>query len=293
MLSLIGTELAKQVRRARTWVALGFVVFVPILMTVILKLNPPSPSPDGGGPFRGFFLGSLQTGLLVPATSLFLMSRIFLVIVMALFVGDAVASEAAWGNLRFMLVRPITRGRLLAAKLVSAVLLASAAVLLVAITGLVVGVVLFGWHPFDVARGAGFGGGAPPGFGSLGGVTQQLSQSEGVLLWHSLLAVVLIAWGLAGVLAFGFMLSTMTDSPVGASFGAVGFFIVMGILDSIDSLGSIRHGLPVDYYDAWTDLFMRNRWTADMTRSMLVQLPYVIVFLGIAWWWFHRKDITS
>jgi ABC-2 type transport system permease protein len=291
MLSLIGTELVKQVRRARTWVALGFVVFVPILMTVILKLNPPSPGP-GGGEFRGFFLGSLQTGLLVPATSLFLMSRIFLVIVMALFVGDAVASEAAWGNLRFMLVRPITRGRLLVAKLVSAVLLASAAVLLVALAGLVVGVIAFGWHPFDVVRGAGFGGGAPQGFGGFQGVTQ-LSQSEGVLLWHSLLAVVLIAWGLAGVLAFGFMLSTMTDSPVGASFGAVGFFIVMGILDTIDSLGSIRHGLPVDYYDAWTDLFMRNRWTADMTRSVLLQIPYVIVFIGIAWWWFHRKDITS
>ncbi|HEY7438704.1 MAG TPA: ABC transporter permease [Acidimicrobiia bacterium] len=292
MLSLIGTELVKQVRRARTWVALGFVVFVPVLMTVILKLNPPSPGP-GGGQFRPFFLGSLQTGLLVPATSLFLMSRIFIVIVMALFVGDAVASEAAWGNLRFMLVRPITRGRLLAAKLVSAVLFASAAVLLVALAGLVVGVISFGWHPLDLARGGGFGGGPPPGFGAFRGVTQQLTQSEGVLLWHTLLAVVLIAWGLAAVLAFGFMLSTMTDSPVGASFGAVGFFIVMGILDSIDSLGSIRHALPVDYYDAWTDLFMRNKWTADMTRSALLQVPYVIVFLGVAWWWFHRKDITS
>ncbi len=103
----------------------------------------------------------------------------------------------------------------------------------------------------------------------------------------------LITWGLAAVISFGFMLSTMTDASAGAIFGAVGLYIVSVILNEITSLGSIRYGLPIRYYDAWSNLFTRNEFTGDMWRSIFVQVPYVIVFLGISWWWFHRKDIKS
>jgi ABC-2 type transport system permease protein len=85
----------------------------------------------------------------------------------------------------------------------------------------------------------------------------------------------------------------MTDSAAGAIFGAVGLYIVSLILGEITSLGAIRYGLPVHYYDSWSDLFVRNTFTDDMWRSVLLQIPYVIVFCGIAWWWFRRKDITS
>ena len=30
-----------------------------------------------------------------------------------------------------------------------------------------------------------------------------------------------------------------------------------------------------------------------MWRSILLQVPYVVVFLSVAWWWFRRKDIKS
>ena len=49
MLRLIRTELRKQVRRPRTWVALGFVVIVPIIIAVALKLNPPDFGGDADG----------------------------------------------------------------------------------------------------------------------------------------------------------------------------------------------------------------------------------------------------
>ena len=82
-----------------------------------------------------------------------------------------------------------------------------------------------------------------------------MSQSTGDILGNLALAVLLITWGLAGIIAFGFMLSTMTDSAAGAIFGAVGLYIVSLILGEITSLGAIRYGLPIHYYDAWTDLF--------------------------------------
>lgn len=280
---LLRTELVKQIRRPRTWVALAFVSAVPIIVTIALKANPPTL--DGGGRDieERFFYLSTQTGLIVPMASLLLMSRFFLVVVLCLFAGDAVASEASWGNLRFLLVRPVGRGRLLAAKLVSAAVFGLLATALVVVTGTIAGVIAFGWHPLDFGEALGFAGIVP----------DNLNQSPERLLFHLAVATVVVTWGLSAILAFGFMLSTMTDSPAGAVFGAVGLYVVSTILDAIESVGRIRYVLPTHYLDAWTSLFSENRWTDDMWRAVLLPIPYLVVLLGIAWWRFRRKDITS
>ena len=127
MLRLVRTEAVKQLRRPRTWVALAFVVLVPVIITVALKTNPPDLRGDGNGGPDGregarFFLLATQTGLMVPVAALRVMSEFFLVVILCLFAGDAIASEGGWGNLRFLLTRPIGRGRLLAAKLTVAAL---------------------------------------------------------------------------------------------------------------------------------------------------------------------------
>ena len=85
---------------------------VPVIVVIALKANPPDSraTRDRSRPF--FFL-STKTGLFLPVAALRVMSRFLLVIVVALFAGDAIASEASWGNLRAMLVRPLGRGRLL------------------------------------------------------------------------------------------------------------------------------------------------------------------------------------
>ena len=272
MLRLVRTELAKQVLRPRTWVAMAFLAAVPVIIAVALKLNPPDFG-DGDQEGRYFFLAT-QSGLFLPVAALLLMSGFFLVVVICMFAGDSVANEAGWGNLRYLLVRPVRRGRLLAAKLFVAGVFAVLSTTVVAVSALVAGVIAFGYEPIEI-----------PFFG--------LSQSTGEIMTNIVLAVLLITWGLAAIIAFAFMLSTMTDSAAGAGFGAVGLYIVSLILNEIRSLGSIRYGLPVRYYDAWTDLFLRNEFTGDMWRSIAIQVPYVIVFCTIAWWWFHRKDIKS
>lgn len=285
MIRLLRTELVLQVRRPRTWVALGFLVVVPIIMAVALSINPPSLGSQGQGreiTDRFFFLAT-RTGLVLPVAALFVLSRFFLVVILCLFAGDAVASEASWGSLRFLLVRPVGRARLLTVKLIVAAGFCLLATVLLVVSALVAGIAAFGWHSLDFGQVLGFSGFVPPG----------LNQSPEQILVHLGLAILLVTWGLAGIIAFAFMLSTLTDSPAGAVFGAVGFYIVSTILDAISSVGKIRYGLPTHYLDAWTDLFTRNRWTDDMWRSILMPIPYVIVFCGFAWWWFRRKDITS
>ncbi len=278
MLRLIRVELVKQLRRPRTWVVLAFVVLVPIIITVALKANPPSLNDGGGGGGRDggprFFYLAAQSGLLVPIATLRVMSEFFLVVIFCLFAGDSVASEAGWGNLRFLLTRPIGRGRLLAAKLIVAACYSALATVLILVSGLIAGGIAFGYKGIEI-----------PILG--------ISMSVGSILGDIALAGVLAAWGIAGVAAFAFMLSTMMDNSAGAIMGAVGLYIVTSILGAIDSIGPIRYGFPTFYNGAWAELFQGHDFGGDMVRNVVAQIPYVIVFVGIGLWWFRRKDITS
>jgi ABC-2 type transport system permease protein len=280
MLRLIRVELVKQLRRPRTWVALGFVIIVPIIITIALKANPPSITDGGGGGGRGggggvrFFYLASRSGLLVPIATLRVMSEFFLVVIFCLFAGDSIASEAGWGNLRFLLTRPIGRGRLLFAKLVVAAFYAGLATALIIVSGLIAGGIAFGYESINVPL--------------LG-----ISMSVGSIIGNIVLAGVLAAWGIAGVAAFSFMLSSMMDNSAGAIMGGVGLYIVTSILGAIDSIGPIRYGFPTYYNGAWADLFRGVDFGGDMVRNVVAQIPYVIVFVGIGLWWFRRKDVTS
>jgi ABC-2 type transport system permease protein len=273
MLSLFRTELVKQWRRPRTYVALGITIVIPLITAIAIKANPPSLTSETRDEFT--FVAT-HTGLFLPVAALNFMSRFLLVILVALFAGDAVSSEANWGNLRAILVRPIGRGRLLTAKLWSATLMGFIACALVIVSGLIAGVIFFGWHGVNLP----FPGAA-------------FHQSTWHILGNLGISLLYVFWGLGSVAAVAFMVSTMTDSPVGAVSAGFGLYVVSQILDGITSLGSIRYGLPTHYFQAWTDLFRGNGPTADMARGALLQIPYLIVALSIAWWYFRRKDVHS
>jgi ABC-2 type transport system permease protein len=277
VIALLRVESVKALRRLRTYVVFGIVIAIPVIMTIAIKANPPQSARGEGGPGGAAlrFL-STQSGWVMPASALRLMSVFLLVIVVAVFGGDAIAGEASWGNLRYLLMRPVARGRLLGAKFLAAVLCAWISVTLVVVTGLVAGAMAFGLHPLNVP------------------VLTQYSQSNADLLGHLALATVYVAWTLTTVVAFSFLVSTMTDSPTGAVFAGVGLYITSTILDSIESIpGGIRNVLPTHYDGAWIDMFTRNQVSGDMGRGALLPLAYIAVFVAIAAWNFRRKDILS
>ena len=269
MIALLRTECSKVVRRPRTYVALGFVMAIPIVVAFALWANPPDPG-DGDR----FFTTATQTGLLFPAAMLRIMSRLVLVVVIGLFAGDAIAGEAGTGNLRYMLLRPIGRTRLLAVKLLITVALLVLATVALTAAATVAGGLAFGFEP----------------------ISFQLffvDQSVGNLVGHIGMATAYVSWSLAAVAAFGFMVSTMTDSPAAAAGAAVGLGVTSQILNEIESLGSIRDYLPLRYLDAWEGLFWSNRVPDDMYSGLVLPIPWILAFLAIGWWWFRRKDVLA
>jgi ABC-2 type transport system permease protein len=270
-LAVLRTELVKNLRRTRTYVAYGILAVIPVIMAIAIDLNPPDPRSDG----RLIYLAS-QTGLLLPGFALRVTSAFLLVIVVALFGGDAIAGEASWGNLRYLLMRPVKRGRLVFSKFVVAVFCAWVAVVVVVVVALIVGAIVFGTDPIAFPL-----------------TLFTSGQSTGDILWHLVVVSIYVAWSLTGVVAFSFMVSCMTDAPFGAIFAGVGLYFTSLILDAISSLGSIRYVLPTHYFDTWVDLLTRGQWHDDMWRGALLQLAYIAVFFLVALWYFQRKDIKS
>ncbi len=264
-------ELQRQMRRRRTKVGLGGIAAVPILLAVAFVLASEDGGGGGGDP-TGLFSLATSSGLNFALMSTAATAPFLLLAVIALFTGDTVSSEASWGSLRYLLTRPVPRGRLLARKLVVGLLRSAVAVVLVPISGLIAGTVAFGW------------GDVTTPFGVLPAATA---------IGRLVVIVAYLAWTSLWLAALAFALSTTTDSAVGAVAGAIVLVIVVQILDAIDALGDIRRWLPVHEGNAWIGLLATPARYADLSRGIWLQLPYLVVFLGFAWWTFSRRDVLS
>ncbi|HEX2192655.1 MAG TPA: ABC transporter permease subunit [Acidimicrobiales bacterium] len=282
---MIAVELARQVRRRRTFICFLFLVGLPVIAALANRSRSPSRTAEIGT--RALFEVSTASGINHALAALAFMSAFFLVIVVSFFAGDSVAGEASWGTLRYLLIRPVTRGRLLATKLAVVLALALAATVAVAVSGLVSGTVAFGWD------------GVVTPFGP----TMPVGES----LLRLAAATLAVTWSLGAVLCFAFLLSVVTDSPAAAITGGFGLMIVSTIFDGLSSLDFLHPGLPTHYWGAWSRLFLEAPPTAaplfggslpdtslrPMAQDALVQLTYAVVFIGAAAWWFRRKDIVS
>ena len=269
---MIRVELRKLLRRPRTWVTIALLDALPTLVAVLLALTDVGPRP-GSGP--AFLSAVLADGTLFPLAALAIVLPLFLPIAVAVVAGDSVAGEAQGGTLRYLLARPVSRTRLLVAKLVSVVAFVLLAVIVVAGTAYVTGTLLLGDQP-GVAV-------------SVSGST--LSQEE--VLQRTGLAIGYVVVSMLGVAAIALFLSTLTDSALSAGLGAMAFLIASTLLLTLDAAAALQPYLPTRYWLAFVDLFRDPILWRDVVRGVLQQGSYVVIFLGAAWANFSTKDITS
>jgi ABC-2 type transport system permease protein len=158
------------------------------------------------------------------------------------------------------------------------------ATIIVALAGLVAGIILFGAHPINVA-----------GIGLVSGnlVVGGFHIGVGTLLVRTAIATAYVAFGFTALLALGTLFSTLTDTAASAIGATIGVYIVSEILDAITQLGRIRYGFPTHYQDSWQTMLVDNRFSHDMVAGIVVQVAYLVVCGGAALVWFRRKDIRS
>jgi ABC-2 type transport system permease protein len=261
-------EFIRQLKRRRTQLVALVLLLLPILVAIAFKVGGQQTS--GGAALVDIATtGATNFALFTEFAAI----GFLLVVIVALFCGDTVASEASWSSLRYLLAVPVPRSRLLRQKLVVSLTLSFGANLLLPLWGYVVGGLFFGWAPARSPLGGTF-------------TTSEAVTRLAIVVGYACVQSLVVA-GLA------FLLGVMTDAPLGAVGGAVLLVVVSNILDSISALDPYRRYLPTHYQYSWLDALGPTVVWDDMLRGIGLSLVYAAVFLGAAWVRFQRKDITS
>jgi ABC-2 type transport system permease protein len=280
---VIRVELRKQWRRPRTVLTLAALALFTVVLTITLGAS-------GAGQLER--VGDIpllivpdRSGFSVPMIALASTMKFFLPLAVAIFAGEAVAGEAGWGSLRYALAGPVSRSRYLFSKLVVALLLSLAGVVLVPVAALAVGTIAFGWHPFTAIDGS----------ASSALHSTVVTFGTGAALARLAVGTAYVAAGMTSIFAFAFLLSTITTRPFAAVAGGVGLTIVSRVLngDYLPGVAVLNPYMPNNDVDLWQHLFQQQTQTTGMARFLGLQVVYVAVFLAAAWWWFTRKDILT
>jgi ABC-2 type transport system permease protein len=262
-------ELVRQLKRRRTLVMGAVLALLPFVLVIAFAVGDPGSQGD-----RITLMDTATaSGANFAAVNLFVSAGFLLVVPVALFCGDTVASEASWSSLRYLLAAPVPRARLLWSKLAVALTLSLAAMVLLPLVALAVGSVAYGWGPLHIPTG---------GTLSTGTAAERL-----VIAVAYLFVSQLVTAGLA------FWLSTKTDAPLGAVGGAVGLTIVGNVLDAVTALGHWRDFLPAHWQFAWIDAVQPEPEWSGMAQGTAVSVAYALVLFAAAFRGFTRKDIVS
>lgn len=270
-LGLFRSELGITFRRWRTLALFGILVLIPVLVGIAVKIETGGGGGEGGGP--PFISQVTNNGLFLVFTSLAAVLPFFLPMSVGVIAGDSVAGEANAGTLRYLLVAPAGRTRLLLAKAFTALVFCLAGTLAVALSALATGAALF-----------------PVGDVTLiSGTTIPLSGG----LLRALVVAAVVAASLIGFAAVGLFISTLTNSGIAAMATTVGLLITVHILDAIPQLHPIHPYLFTHYWLSFADLVREPVYWDLILRNLGLQALYAAVFGSAAWARFTTRDITA
>ncbi|MFG2632967.1 ABC transporter permease [Streptomyces sp. NPDC048362] len=263
-------ELVRQLKRRRTLVMGTILAVLPFVLLIAFAVG----GTPGGRDNRVTLMDTATaSGANFAAVNLFVSAGFLLVIPVGLFCGDTVASEASWSSLRYLLAAPVPRARLLWSKLVVALGLSLAAMVLLPLVALAAGTVAYGWGPLRIPTGGAL---------DTGTAAQRLVVAVAYIFVSQLVTAALAFW-----------LSTRTDAPLGAVGGAVGLTIVGNVLDAVTALGHWRDFLPAHWQFAWADAVQPHLEWSGMIQGAVISATYAVVLFALAFRGFAHKDVVS
>ncbi|GAA4784375.1 ABC transporter permease [Streptomyces ziwulingensis] len=273
-LGLLHSELLTTFRRWRTLALLGVLAAVPVLVGVAVKIETSDGSAAGGGGAGPAFISQVtHNGLFLVFTALAATLPFFLPMAIGVVAGDAIAGEASAGTLRYLLVAPAGRTRLLLTKYATVIAFCLAATLVVAVSAFAAGALLFPLGDVTTISGT------------------RISFAEG--LGRALLIALVVAASLVGLAALGLFVSTLTGSGIAAMATTVGLLITVQILDQFPQLHAFQPYFFSHYWLSFADLLREPVYWDDLLRNLGLQGLYAVVFGSAAWARFTAKDITA
>ncbi|MFC4320898.1 ABC transporter permease [Litchfieldia salsa] len=314
MFNLILNENMKIYRKVSTWIMIALIIVAVILFGVILKIEDKQniEEPDwkvslqqqnaqlekdiAEGYMPEQFVQMQERTILIneyrlenetppmtksvwsftlEATPVIALITLFTIIVGA----SSVASEFSWGTIKLLLIRPVSRTKILLSKYLSTILFALFCLLILFVISLAVGAILFGFDGF-----------AQP----------YLTVIDGVVVEKTMLAHVLGQYGLSSInlimmSTFAFMISSIFRSSA-LSIGLAIFLMFTGV--NVTSFIAMKFDWAKYILFANTDLslYLEGMPVVEgmtMSFSITMLIIYFVVFNALSWWMFNKRDVAA
>jgi len=260
-------EVAKLLAQKRTYLGLGAAMLVPLVFVVVLVLQSGGPNDVPLGRYIR------ETGLATPFVVLFFMSIWGFPLITALVAGDIVAAETHNGTLKTILTRSRERGEVFVGKVLASLTYTVAVILGMATVGTIAASIAWGFHPLT----------------SLSGT--KVSAGHGLGLLAASLAVYLLP--LAGIAAFGLLLSTVTRNSAASVVGTLMWALLMQLIGVLPGTESFRAYLLGTQFEAWHGFLRTPADWAPVIRAVWVCALYIGVPLAAAYVVFLRRDVAG
>jgi len=291
MWKLLQIELYKIFNRPRTYIAFGAITALIAVIQLGLKAD--------GEAYFDFILsglkdtfdfeGKILNGYLVCYVILQLL-LVHVPLLISLIAADIISGEANMGTLRLLVSKPVSRIQLLIVKFTASVFYTMILLIWVAVLALFLSILLFGVNWLGVPRELQF----------------NVMESDDVL-WRYGLAFCFAAIGLICVSSLAFMLSVFSDNSIGPIVVTVCVIIVFTILTQMQIPfydETIKPYLFTTHMLGWKGFFyvkavegVTEKGSIEnlsaILKSAAILIGYTFGFLGIAFWYFKRKNILS
>ena len=293
MWTLLRIELFKIFRRPRTYIPFGAIAAMILIIQLGLKFD--------GRSYLELMTSSLSDSFFIPYNMImngylvaFVILNTLLIqvpLLVALVAGDIIAGEANMGTLRLLVIRPVSRTRLLLVKFFASVVYTVALLVWMAVLSLFLSMLLFGTNDMMIARNT---------------VMEQIRSSD--VLWRYIAAFGYATVALSTVAALAFLLSVFADNSIGPIVSTISVVIVLTILSEMRIPlydNTVKPWLFTSHMLAWKGFFYSQsdgqgaaipgsvENLPAILRSLVVLLVYIFGFVTAAIVSFNKKDILS
>ena len=293
MWTLLRIELFKIFHRPRTYIPFAAIAAMILIIQLGLKFD--------GRSYLELMMSSLSDSFIIPYGMImngylvaFVILNTLLIqvpLLVALVAGDIIAGEANMGTLRLLVIRPVSRTRLLLVKFYASVIYTVLLLVWMALLALFLSMLLFGTNDMMIARNT---------------VMEQIKSSD--VLWRYIAAFGYATVALSTVAALAFLLSVFAENSIGPIVSTISIVIVLTILSEMRIPlydNTVKPWLFTSHMLAWKGFFYSRSdgQGAAITgsvenlpailRSLGILLGYIVAFVTTAIVAFNKKDILS
>lgn len=278
MTNLIYYELLKIFKKWRTYI--GFIaigILIPLIEFVMYFSGQGIIGNTTKRLEQDFILvGNLFNGWFV--THLIMNSLwIHIPFLICLVAGDVLAGEASAGTYRILLIRPVSRTKIIFSKFFATLIYTFSLILFLAIISVGLGLILLGNGDLLVFKDG----------------LLILPQDE--MLFRFSLAFILATYAMWVVSSLAFLFSSLVENAIGPIVGTMAVIIIFFIIGNLnyDFFITLKPYLFTSYLDIWTLVFNDPIDWYEILKHLLVLSVYILVFFLPAFLLFRKKDILS